>query len=542
MSSSNNLLVAQNAAAIKVALRDYVAHVYPYSIDKGIFADDISDAFINRLAEDATQAKSGLRDMFRKVDGWREDLQAVVINGTTTHDPDDHTVHQLIDKIFSVFKFDMGTWSRLYTACRFFKANGETDTEATEKLQGFIGNKFRPDRKKSRLFQELAKAVGVYDGKAGSNYQRLFAKLADELNGCKLDFKLFLSINPAHILTASNPLSDKRGQSLVSCHSLNRDDYFYGTGNIGYARDYLTFVAFTVKNPDEAETLNNRKTTRQFFHYKPNSGVLLQSRLYDTYGGTCGDKDIASLYRDLVQRTIATAENANNLWSTRNYYDNKFDIYFGKDKNFGGYDDWTRYANSTIKIAVRKDCLDSAYGTSYIIGAPSLCTKCGDEVIINGNKDNADWRCEKCYSGFRTCAECGKLVPVNYGELAFDSFEDEVFVCSDCLEEHYYLCEDCDRYHRWGNCTAVDGGRVVCNNCLEKNYEQCEICGEWTLKSDVCKLKDADGDYITVCQYCYDKRGVDCKMCGERCHESAIDGDGYCCECWEGKADEGHTA
>lgn len=157
-----------------LVLEKYDYEIRYFFISVGMFANGMpSDTFISRLAQDSTLAKSGLREMFRRVDDWNEDLQAVILN------------------------------------------NAEKFKEYADALKSFIGNKFRPDKKKTKLFQELAKAVGVYDGKAGSEYQKLFAKLADELNGRKLDFKLFLSINPAHILTASNPIDDQRGQCLV---------------------------------------------------------------------------------------------------------------------------------------------------------------------------------------------------------------------------------------------------------------------------------------------------------------------------------------
>ena len=44
-------------------------------------------------------------------------------------------------------------------------------------------------------------------------------------------------------------------------------------------------TTFTVADPADKETLNNRKTTRQVFAYKPGNGLLLQSRMYNTSGG-----------------------------------------------------------------------------------------------------------------------------------------------------------------------------------------------------------------------------------------------------------------
>mgnify|MGYP007069871279 CR=1 FL=1 len=44
-----------------------------------VVLDDISDAFVERLAEDSVEAKADLRGLFSKSDAWDPDLQAIVI-------------------------------------------------------------------------------------------------------------------------------------------------------------------------------------------------------------------------------------------------------------------------------------------------------------------------------------------------------------------------------------------------------------------------------------------------------------------------------
>lgn len=537
-------LIAQNRADIEDALQDYIAHTNTNS--EGLFSYHISDEFLDRLATDSTNAKSGLRDMFRKVDGWNEDLQAVILNGTQTHDPDPKRIQALIDQIIPQSIYDAHGYSAVNFAVGYF-VDGASDEIYRDNLKLFIGRKYRADKKKSKMFQDLAKAVGVYNPDKGSEYQKLFAQLADELNGRKLDFKLFLSINPAHILTASNPLDDKRGQCLVSCHSLNHDDYSFGTGNIGYARDNVTFVAFTVDKPDKPELLNNRKTSRQFFHYFV-PGILLQNRLYNTNGGTFGEKDISKLYRDLVQRTISNADDAVNLWATRNYYNNEFGIGFAACEGFGGYPDWNKYDDGTIKISVRKDCLDLVSGTSYIIGAPSLCVACGNDIYAEED-EAGQWACDDCDDKHEICEECGRRINTDCGQWVFDSYGVEGFVCESCLfNGDYHFCEDCERWHASENCTRVTIGSIkrwVCNDCLEEGYVECQYCGDWIPEEKSFDLKDEEGNLQTVCEYCFDNHGVDCQCCGDRCFEDALDEDGYCCECWEYKHNEDdseHTA
>ena len=504
----NLITFTQNCDAIEAALRDYYSHTGNMA---GMFANGMpSDAFITNLAIDSTQAKSELREMFRKADGWNEDLQAVILNGTTTHNPDDANICGLTNALLAPAfleprnEDDEEFLRRLRGAQAFFYTGREKFGVCADALKGFIGNKFRPDKKKSKLFQELAKAVGVYDGKAGSEYQKLFAKLADELNGRKLDFKLFLSINPAHILTASNPVGNPNSM-LVSCHSLNNPEYNYGAGNIGYARDAITFVAFTVDNPDDAATLNYRKTSRQFFFYKPKSGVLLQSKLYDTNGGTWGEQQLSKLYRDLVQRTISQAENAVNLWETCTYENNKFNILFSQAAGFGGYADWLKCHDERIKLSVRKDYVETARSTyhGYSVGAPSLCVNCGEEI------DGDRWFCDECDGEHAVCAECGRSVLADCGNWIYDAKGNKIFVCDECLINNYHICEVCGEYHHCDHSTTVWNDAIVCDDCLAEHFDYCEDCCQWLPKDYV-----TDIGWKVVCNDCLHDNYFRCEECG----------------------------
>ena len=72
------------------AIDDYFRHSYSTDV-----RDDISDSFVNRLADDSIESKRELRELFRQSSGWNEQLQAIVINGTKTHNPDYILVHNL---------------------------------------------------------------------------------------------------------------------------------------------------------------------------------------------------------------------------------------------------------------------------------------------------------------------------------------------------------------------------------------------------------------------------------------------------------------
>ena len=197
------------------------------------------------------------------------------------------------------------------------------------------------------------RGLGVVDLTPGSNFAHNFAQIADEMTSKKIDFKLFVSLNPAHFLTMSNPKGDFRGNSLTSCHSFNSTEYEYNNGCSGYARDNYTFITFTVLNPDDKETLNNRKNMRQIFWYEPDSGVLLQRRLYNTAVSTRREEDESKIFRNLIQREISNLEGQPNLWKTSTYCRNGKVSFMGGD-GLGRYQDW-QHEDFAAKLSIRHD-------------------------------------------------------------------------------------------------------------------------------------------------------------------------------------------
>lgn len=292
------------------AIDDYRAHTYSTAV-----LDDVSDVFVHKLAKDNTYFKKKLRDLFRKSPVWNEELDALVINGTRTHNPDYKRVQRLAEAIVSSARKQLTVTENtlLDGALRFFCYPDENPEMAINAMNKLVPKAFAVNKKPSRIFRSLCEGLGVASNEAGSDFQRLYAQFADEISSRKIDFKLYVSLNPAHFITMSNPKQDKRGDTLTSCHSFNSTSYRYNNGCSGYARDEYSFIAFVAADPKNPETLNNRKTMRQIFVYKPGNGVLLQSRLYNTSGGTYGAQADMKLYRDLIQREISALEGAVNL-------------------------------------------------------------------------------------------------------------------------------------------------------------------------------------------------------------------------------------
>ena len=440
-------IIELNKLNIKTALDDYRNQTYDTEV-----LDKVTDKFINRLAEDSASAKTNLRELFRKSPVWNEDLQALVINGTRTHNPDLQLVDELARKILNPL-IGSEDWHKIYNAICFFSRPSDDPTDYISAINELAPDAYKPRKKKSRIFKALCDSLGVSDDSRGSNFQRNFAKFADEINAKKIDYKLFVSINPAHFLTMSNPKNDKRGDTLTSCHSFNNQLYDYNNGCSGYARDDVTFIAFTVAAPTDLESLNNRKTTRQIFAYK--NSLLLQSRLYNTFGGTRGSQSDSKLYRDLIQREFSELEGVPNLWKTFPYCNNKKHIEIGCCEGFGGYPDWS-FEQFDAKISLRSDY---EKGTTFNVGSSGLCISCGKEI-------SAGLLCDNCKHLY-TCDDCEELCDETYEVHSYNG--DVLYVCYECRQEHYARCRTCgdfyhlDLMHDWQceNCRAAEAVNVA---------------------------------------------------------------------------------
>lgn len=537
---------------ISQAISDYFLH----SPDSVIF-DDFSEDFINRLAVDSFNSKTELRNLFSTSPVWNPHLQALVINGSRTHNPDFAFIDSLARDILLEpvkYSIDCDTYQKINRAIDFFSKPDDNPAPYIDAINSLAPNAYAPNKKKSRIFKAICNSLGVSDDSSGSTFQKLFAKFADELSAKKIDFKLFVSINPAHFLTMSNPKDDLRGSTLTSCHSLNCTDYPYNCGCSGYARDSVTFIAFTVDNPDCPESFNNRKTSRQLFMYKPFNGLLLQSRLYNTSGGTSGEQADSNLYRDLIQREISDLEHAPNLWKTFNYNSNsKFKISAGT--GFGGYHDWL-FEHFNPKISIRYDH-EHDFKT-FTVGSHGLCIKCGDTTSnglyccdcspiphfcddcenesddltqVHDFHGNLIYVCDDCLDEYyRLCQHCGEYFHID----SMHDVGDFSYVCRNCLQEHYTLCVDCDEYfHNDDIYSAVDrdGNEInICFNCV-KHYIQCYECGRYVMPQNSSDAYNANGEIVHICPDCREHYYQKCDVCGNLFHIDHLT-DRLCAECY----------
>lgn len=540
-------LIERTEQNIWQAISDYGKHT-----DQTSVMDDCTANFVNQLASDSCYAKQELRELFSKSPVWDTNLDALVINGTRTHDPDPDRIYSLGTDILSEAIYRTDNRNLIYEAIRFFY-DPNYEEQGIAAIKQLAPKAYAPNKKKSRVFKALCQALGVADETAGSDFQRLYAQFADELTSKKIGFKLYVSINPAHFITMSNPKGDHRGTTLTSCHSFNSTEYEYNNGCTGYARDKVSFIAFTVADPADKETLNNRKTTRQVFAYKPGNGLLLQSRMYNTSGGVYGASEDSKLYRDLIQREISMLENVPNLWKTYPTVGEK-SFCVERGDGFGGYPDW-EYENFDGKVSIRADHEEDF--RSLVVGSYGLCVSCGcetsygvycedckdgrggnycecceeyvDEELYSARDRRGNWTevCENCRDEYYTyCECCGEYWPNDCTTEI-----DDRYYCDSCRNEYCSECYECDDYHHTDNMTEVVNARgdevLVCEDCRDRYYEQCEVCGEYHIREDMTFVTLRDGDHAYVCEDCMDSYEV-CPHCGtmiERCDN------GTCPEC-----------
>ena len=519
--SAESIIANRAERDIKTAVK-----VYSERTTETAILDDISPDFIRRLAVDSTNAKKDLREFLSRSPRWIPELDALKIPGELPAEINSERVDLIAGEILfpALVATSDSSAARDIQYLKEFVVNNETSDDMIASLSRIDAKAYKPGRKKSRIFRDCCKALGIADESAGSDFSKNFAKLSDLLNVHPKKFNLYVSINPAHFLTMSNPKCDTRGSTLTSCHSLNSTEYPYNCGCSGYARDTVTMIAFTVADDDDPETFFNRKTTRQIYAYKPGNGVLLQSRMYNTAGGTYGAAKETAVYRAMIEKEIAALENVPDKWKIKESYKHYQD-YAIADENFGGYTDWT-YSSMDGKICILDAFAETA--ECLTIGAAGLCVVCGDET-------SEGMYCDCHRENRETCDDCGDYEDEDNMYFVYErdrGYREERHVCEWCFSRHYSRCGRCDEYYNNDDMTRVQGGDYVCSDCLSEYYVDCEDCGEWIDFEDSVRVVDEDGDERYICEDCRIGGYTWCDECEQyRPDEMFTNSRGVCDEC-----------
>ena len=165
-------IIEQAKQNIHQAVSDYWAHVSDTNV-----LDGISDEFVEKLAEDSTYAKMELRELFSQSPVWNSKLDALVINGTRTHDPDLNRVYSLTHRILrpAVVSNDLD-YSAANDIADFF-ASSESYEAARERqintIKRIAPKAYAPNKKQSRVFKAICDALHISDDTAGSEFLRV---------------------------------------------------------------------------------------------------------------------------------------------------------------------------------------------------------------------------------------------------------------------------------------------------------------------------------------------------------------------------------
>lgn len=434
--------------------------------------------FCKRLAYSALRKKSNLKKMLSKHPGWDESLWAVKVPIELKQEVDYYLVRDLMTELFAFnhnrvrgHGYEYDTISCWVADVATGRVNKDIAYNTPVAMDNLFPNAWHKGRKLIRIVREMLVAHEVWDDKPGA-FQKVFAQLSEAVTPKVTKTTLFISINPCHFLTMSNPKLDDRGEMLTSCHSLNNLEYDYNNGCIGYARDNITMICFTVNNPDDKESLNNRKTSRQLFMYEPGSNILLQSRMYTSNGGTRGSHVWSETFMDTVTKVLDKCEQKNEGWFNH-YYCHEDDIpaRFTASDNYGGYADW-EYEEFCPMIAYRKNIdEDELYNdrVEFIVGNAGLCLGCGATI-------RSRVYCTDC-DGKANCECCNRRVYTDDLCVAYDHRGNEIHVCPNCLNRNFTYCEHCHTYHADSAMYLDAEGRDICRECVDSYFRQCHDCG-----------------------------------------------------------------
>nr|DAN24199.1 MAG TPA: dehydrogenase accessory protein [Caudoviricetes sp.] len=464
--------------------------------------DNMSFSFPQKIAEITAGKKKDLRELFRNCEGWDEKTQTLKKTAKVNIENEEcyRRFSELYYDIRECLDFDVYIYEHYYiTSFKHFclqvidPNNYECDDFDKVVNDPYFKGVYHDGKKPSRIISALFKKLGVRED-LKSKFEKTSAKLFDLIANWdkEKEIEIYLSINPAHILSQSNPKQDDN-ETLTSCHSLNNLEYEYSAGPSGYCNDSVTFIMFTIADGADFSKSYYRKTSRMFGHYK--NGVLLTSRLYTTQGGMNSINPMNKVFRRAAQDVIAEGLGIKSDWYSRRYKHTQesCDLQFEGGYYFGGYADW-EYNDFYPYISFLNPLATKEKYKVFEIGGAGTCLDCAEE-----NSERSV--CEDCIN-MQQCECCGDVFRGSEMTETIDGL-----VCETCLEDNYTQCRECGLYFYEYNVIPANDGYHYCEDCYSDTFTMCDECGNY-FHNDNDEVFYHASEYLSFCRECAEKRGL----------------------------------
>lgn len=504
-----------------------------------------SPKVVSGIVEDAYEAKTKLREKFRKSKFWNEELQALIVpNFTFENKPDYDLVKKWAKSIISASYSaihkninDNVYYAALSALDTFIYKNKVYLNDGTaEALETCIPNyRYAVGQKLSKFFR------GIFDGinpDGYTSYEHDYAILADAASPKTLERTLVISLNIMDFLNMSE------GNSWDSCHNIHKRGCYHG-GCLSYALDEVTAILYTLPSDvdiSKGGLWRHKRINRQLFMF--GDTFVVESRLYPKHE----DANIRKAHSDIV-RQIYCGEIMGKRFNPIKTSSEEVAKIISKITETQGlhYPDY-KYDCYHIGIMKSDDFKDDA--EKITIGAKSPDIVSGEinhdhERMTSYGNTNANH--SLAYEDYET----GELIyDENDAELldgrmyhrenlVWCDYEEEYALSDDVVwigdyaytrehaDENFVRCSHCDEYIRTDDAIFTADGDAYCEDCASYYLSQCEECGEYYKTDDMEYVDDA-----YYCPDCLDSATKVCSVCGERHINSMFEeGSDICSEC-----------
>lgn len=433
-----------------------------------------SDKGILDNLECYSRNKRGLISLLKKHPRWNENAMAVILEVTVSREIDKNVITECMNTLYTlasnshsisgndVDSFWYGLRKLLHFPNKLLQENEETRRE----LEQTCGFSYIAGQKTSKAVNKFCRQYKLNEH---SEYDAVFAKLADALNPLSIPRKAVLSVHPCDFLQMSGI-----NNSWSSCHRLSTGDYSGGT--LSYMNDPISMIFYTVDPGNEDIALHDRpKISRTVFCYQ--GGILLQSRLYPNDS----DRNERNLNRRCVQSVFAECLKKPNLWKL-DRSEKEMGKYIHTIKGHLHFADYTAgynwdlsflKANSTYLSMVighngycvhcgRPLCHDDRQVVCRECARLVRCYECGSVIEKSfGTQIDNRWYCQCCID---VCDQCGEKVAKKSLHPVHPSLSEEMRVCGSCRGHDYFQCAGCGEYHSTADQYKHDGG-LYCSGC-----------------------------------------------------------------------------